>query len=68
MMEDLIKALQIFSKYTSTRFPTSCEHDVLYINDVVPEDISEEGRVALSKLGFWVDEEMNGFTSFRFGG
>lgn len=28
-MEDLIKALQIFLKYSTNKYPTHCEHDVL---------------------------------------
>ena len=36
-MKDLIEALQIFSKYTDTGWPTHCEHDVMYICGVDPE-------------------------------
>lgn len=66
-MEDLIAALQIFAKYTKARSPTSCEHDVLYVQ-VDPEKVSIEDRVALEKLSFQPDEELEGvFYSYRFG-
>ena len=50
-MEDLIKALQIFSKYTDTKFPTHCEHDALYVM-VDPSKVSGEDLEALEGLHF----------------
>ena len=32
-MEDLIKALLIFLKYGNKQCPTSCEHDILYVDN-----------------------------------
>lgn len=32
-MEDLIKALLIFLKYGNKQYPTSCEHDILYVDN-----------------------------------
>lgn len=67
-MNDLIKALLIFSKYTDTKYPTHCEHDVLYICDVEKEDVSEEDLEELETLGFiWSEDLDEGFISFRFG-
>jgi hypothetical protein len=67
-MEDLIRALIIFSKYANPKHPTHCEHDYLYV-DVNPELISKDDIKELDKLGFFVDEEYDGegFGSFRFG-
>ena len=46
-MEDLIKALTIFSKYTKNsyhnEYPTSCDHDVLRVH-VSPDFVSEYDR------------------------
>lgn len=66
-MEDLIKALQIFLKYKNERWPTYCEHDILTITGVCPSDVSEEDKVELNKLGFFVSEDEDCFQSFRFG-
>lgn len=67
-MEDLIKALQIFLKYSTSKYPTHCEHDYLFV-DVNPELVSQEDKDELKKLGFFVDTEYGGvgFGSFRFG-
>ena len=66
-MNDLIEALQIFSKYLSnknSRWPILCDHDMLYICDV-DESVSEEDTKRLNQLGFSWDED--GWTSTRFG-
>lgn len=69
-MEDLIKALQIFSKYITDdygkKYPTTCEHDMLFVNCVCPEQVSEEDKAELDKLGF-VPYEDFAFVSYRFG-
>jgi hypothetical protein len=65
-MNDLIEALQIFSKYTQDRYPTYCEHDCL--NVVIDCDIvSDEDKTKLEKLGFHAHEIEKKFYSFRFG-
>ena len=66
-MEDLIKALQIFLKYKNEQWPTHCEHDVLTIVGVEPEEVSDEDKADLDKLGFFVSDEEEYFQSFRFG-
>lgn len=68
-MEDLIKALQIFLKYGNPYSPTHCEHDVMYISDIDPEDVSPEDIKELDDLGFFVADEGwgNCFMSYRFG-
>lgn len=72
-MEDLIKALQIFLKYGNPKYPTHCEHDVLYIHGIDPEIISEEDKKTLDELGFFcIDDdgdplESGCFESYRYG-
>lgn len=63
-MEDLIKALQIFLKYGNPDYPTSCNHDELWV-DIDPKKVSEEDLEMLKSLGFFPDESR--FYSFRFG-
>ena len=67
-MDDLIKALQIMRKYCENEYsPCSCEHDILYVNCVDPEKVSEEDIKELEGLGFHPNSSWPGFYSFRFG-
>ena len=64
-MKDLIEALQILAKYTDTKWPTHCEHDVLTVN-VEWGSVSKEDQERLESLGFSDGED--GFVqSTRFG-
>jgi len=65
-MEDLIKALQIFLKYGNPKYPTTCEHDSLYV-DIDPNIVSKEDKQTLEALGFFPEDEDGMFMSFRFG-
>jgi DNA-binding protein YbaB len=65
-MEDLIKALQIFLKYGNKKYPTSCEHDILYVG-IDPSIVSDEDKKTLDELGFFVDDENDCFASFKYG-
>ena len=65
-MEDLIKALLIFLKYGNKKYPTSCEHDILYV-DIDPSVVSYEDKKTLDELGFFVDDENDCFASFKYG-
>lgn len=65
-MEGLIKALNIFIKYDKSEYPTSCEHDVLYVF-VKPEKVNSQDIIALEKLGFNADEDLECFYSYRYG-
>ncbi len=69
MMDDLIAALQIFRKYGNPRNPTHCEHDVMIICGIDPENVSDEDKIELERLGFFVNCEFGDecFQSFRFG-
>lgn len=66
-MKDLIEALQIFSKYTDTKYPTHCEHDVLMIMEVDEDSVTEDEAKRLDELGFFWSEEYECWASFRFG-
>jgi len=68
-MEDLIKALQILLKYGNPSYPTHCEHDILTIVDIFPDQVSDEDKEELEKLGFFVGNEFGeeAFHSFKYG-
>lgn len=65
-MQDLIEALQIFAKYTDARYPTSCRYEEFYVivrkDGMAPEDVKR-----LDALGFFYDEGVQAFKSYRFG-
>lgn len=69
-MNDLIKALQIFLKYVKDehreKYPTTCEHDMLFVNCVAPDDVSLDDLNELEQLGFFPYEDF-AFVSYRFG-
>ncbi|MCP5019601.1 MAG: hypothetical protein GY938_30610 [Ketobacter sp.] len=70
-MEDFIKAMRLFQKYMEKddRTPFHCEHDVLGVCCVKPDDVSAEDKATLDDLGFFVSNEWGDpvFFSFRFG-
>ena len=68
-MKDLIEALQILLKYANDdRNPTHCEHDQLYVGcGIAYESLTKKDIDKLDELGFFWDEESEGFISFRFG-
>lgn len=65
-MDDLIESLTILRKYDNRKFPTNCEHYVLWVN-VDPSLVSDADRERLDHLGFFVDASEDGFMSYRFG-
>lgn len=65
-LDALIEALNIFRNYNNESFPTTCEHDVLIVNKVSPDMVSEVDKQRLEQLGF-VPYEDFGFISYRFG-
>lgn len=65
-MQDLIRALTILSKYTAEKWPTHCEHDVMYVM-VDPANVTAEDVAELERLGFEADRDEDHFYSFRFG-
>lgn len=68
-MNDLIKALQILIKYGNPEYPTICEHDVMIICGINPDDVTEEDKKELNILSFEVNNEYGEplFSSYRFG-
>ena len=69
-MNDLIKALKIFSKYMAKdeRWPTHCSHDLLAVCGGIEEGtVNDEDKAVLDELGFFWSEEHDCWASFRFG-
>jgi len=66
-MDNLIEALQIFRKYGNPDFPTHCEHDVLWICGISPDDVSDEDKKRLNEIGFFHNEDDDLFKSYVFG-
>lgn len=69
-MENLVRAFQIFLKYSRDEYPTSCEHDVMYVH-VSPSVVSTEDKAELDRLGFYSSEDegldLDNFLSYRYG-
>lgn len=68
-MDDLIKALTILNKYLEgyeKNYPTSCEHDALYVQ-VDYTKISQEDLNELQILGFFPCEDLGNMMSYRYG-
>lgn len=66
-MKELIKALQIFSKYVEgyhNDYPTHCEHDELQVI-VDPKKVSDDDKEELFKLGFFPQDDY--FVSYKYG-
>lgn len=66
-MKELIKALQILSKYVegyNQNYPTHCEHDELQVI-VNPEKVSSDDKEELVKLGFFPLGDY--FVSYKYG-
>ena len=66
-MEDLIKALQILLKYGNPKYPTVCEHDILYIVGIDLKKISIEDITELENLGFIINIKESEIYSYKFG-
>ena len=66
-MKNLIEALQIFLKYKDNRWPTHCEHDVLYIVGITEEEVSDEDRKRLEELQFLWSESDESWISYHYG-
>ena len=65
-MDELIEALQIFLKYDNNKYPTACDHDILYVF-VNPSAVSSDDIETLANLGFLPSEGGTCFISFRYG-
>ena len=65
-MEKLIKAFQIFLKYGNPEYPTSCEHDIMFVF-IDPGIVSDEDKKTLCELGFIYHDGEESFSSFKYG-
>lgn len=64
---NMIKACEIFRKYNDDQYaPFHCEHDILHVCGVEPDEVSDEDKQRLEDLGFFV-KPPGGFASHRFG-
>lgn len=66
-MNRLIEALQIFAKYKDLKYPTMCDHDILYIVGIAKNTISAEDQKRLKKLDFFWEEDSGCWISHHFG-
>ena len=68
-LDGLIVALQILRKYGNPSYPTICEHDIMIICGIKPDDVSDEDKEMLDTLGFFVTNEYgdDAFASSRYG-
>lgn len=66
-MENLIEALKIFLKYKNEKWPTHCEHDVLWIIGITKEEVSDDDVKKLEELDFFYSNEDDCWQSFHFG-
>ena len=66
-MDKLIKALQIFLKYSNEDSPTNCSHDQMAIMGIELGDVSDDDIKELDELGFFWSEGDECFISFQFG-
>jgi hypothetical protein len=64
---ELIEAFTIFKKYDDVSYPTSCDHDVLYVCGISPSIVSEEDIARLDELGFIASHDDDNFYSYRYG-
>ncbi len=65
-MDELIEALTIFRKYTDSKYPIGCEHDEMYVH-VDQALVTAADVTRLDQLGFFIDDNLGIFKSFRFG-
>lgn len=61
IMENLIKAFQIFLKYDNSKYPLYCENGKLFISRVHADMVIPEDKKVLSEMGFHIDEYYNCF-------
>lgn len=64
-MENLIKALQILLKYGNPDYPFQCEHDMVYVCGIDPDDVTGEDTAELKALGFVIEDDQ--FVSYKYG-
>jgi len=64
----LIKALVIMEQYNAD-FSTHCEHDIMSICGVEPDEVSDEDKILLDEYGFFIGDSCGeiGFESYQWG-
>jgi hypothetical protein len=65
-MKKLVRALQIFNRYTDSEFPTSCEHNQMFVH-VDPKQVNQSDITELENIGFEVDYDLECFVSNKYG-
>ena len=65
-IDDLIQVLEILKPYVGDKYFTGCEHDIMYFY-VNPEEVKEEDVIKLDELGVFVDDDIECFSSYKFG-
>lgn len=59
-MNDMIEALQIFSKYVDPDIKShmmfGAEHDQIVLFEVNPEDVSPSDKTRVERLGWFLDD------------
>lgn len=66
-MEELIEALQIFLKYQNKTYPINCAHDIFMVVGITEEEVYQEDKDRLSKIGFRWNSEYQSWSSYRYG-
>jgi hypothetical protein len=69
-LKELIEALNIFLKYDNPKFPTGCEHDVLYVFDegsYSPDKMDAVDVGRLNEIGFDYDASLPSWGCTAFG-
>lgn len=56
-MSDFIEGLNIFMKYKNPKTPFHAEHDIIWILEITPDEVSQEDKEKLEKLEFYHDSE-----------
>lgn len=62
-MKQIRDGLNILLKYEPDG-DCAAEHDVFYVGGGKPEDISEEDRAELEKLGWFWDDSLDSWSTF----
>lgn len=56
-LEGFIKGCQIFLKYGNVDFPFSAGHDIIWVLDISPENVSQSDKDELEIYGFTHDNQ-----------
>lgn len=66
-MKEFLLAMAIFEKYIpDEKHPFHCDHDILRVT-CNPGVVSSEDKDLLGKYGFFVEEDLECFASYKYG-